>query len=266
MSHKSTEAVVLKSTDYGESDRMVTFLTKDYGKISGIAKRAKKSIKRFGGSLDIFCEVILYFSEKETSNIALIESCDLIDCRRLIRKDIAKMAYASCLTEIILYMAPEREPQPELYRFFSEALDYYQTGPFKKGTALIVELKLLGLLGYAPNLSTCTSCRTNKALIKKEKVAFSPAKGGIVCGDCLKDEKLQKTVFVSPGTLKLLQRGVEMPLFTLHRLVFSKRSLYEAENIIESFEEYIIERELKSKRFIRQIEGRSKANFPAIDR
>jgi DNA replication and repair protein RecO len=72
MPEYQTTAVILTIRDYGDIDRIVTFYTSDFGKVSGIAKGAKKSLKRFGAALDLFSHVNLSFFTKETLSLVRI--------------------------------------------------------------------------------------------------------------------------------------------------------------------------------------------------
>src|SRR5512139_777880 len=90
-----TEAIVLRLLDYGESDRIVTFCTADFGKIRGIAKGARRSRKRFANALEPFSFSRIRFSRRRPENLALIEDCDGLCHFPSIRNDLEKTLAAS---------------------------------------------------------------------------------------------------------------------------------------------------------------------------
>ena len=95
-----TPAVVLRSRSFGESDKIVSFLTKNYGKVTGIAKGAKRSRKRFVNSLEPFSLVSLRFQDNPYSSLVFIQSCDWIRIFKQITKNLGQITYASYLVEI----------------------------------------------------------------------------------------------------------------------------------------------------------------------
>ena len=74
-----SEAVILQATDYAEFDKLVSFYTKSYGRIRGIAKGAKRSQRRFGGALEPFTHDEVTFFEKEGHGLARLEDCRIIN-------------------------------------------------------------------------------------------------------------------------------------------------------------------------------------------
>ena len=74
----ASQAIVLHTTDFGELDRIASLYTKDFGKIRGIAKSAKRSQKRFGSTLEPFSHVTVFFTVKEQQGLIRLERCELI--------------------------------------------------------------------------------------------------------------------------------------------------------------------------------------------
>ena len=109
---QQTEAIVLRLLDYGESDRIVTFSTADFGKIRGIAKGARRSRKRFTNALEPFCHSRMMFSRKSPDSLALIEECDVLCHFPSIRADLEKTLVASCLIELTDHFTPGAKERP----------------------------------------------------------------------------------------------------------------------------------------------------------
>jgi len=91
----TTPAVVIRARIFGESDKIVTFLTRDAGKLAGIAKGAKHSKRRFVNVLEPFTHVSLRVRQRPSSDLAFIAACELLDAPRSFTRDLRKFAFAS---------------------------------------------------------------------------------------------------------------------------------------------------------------------------
>src|SRR5574340_1253579 len=111
---QSSLAIILRSRAYGEADKIVTFLSADAGKLTGIAKGAKNSRRRFANCLDPLTQVQVHFRVRVGASLVFMESCDLIQ-PPLRLTDPVKFAYASYLVELIDQLTGEAHPVPELY-------------------------------------------------------------------------------------------------------------------------------------------------------
>ena len=109
-SHK-TAGFVLKSLSYGESDLIVTFYSREFGKINGIAKGAKRSKKRFANVFEPFSLTNIIFSRKNRDALAFIESCDIIDHYAAIRRDLEKTLTASYFIDLTDHFSLEGKSQ-----------------------------------------------------------------------------------------------------------------------------------------------------------
>src|SRR2546425_1402449 len=104
-----TPAIVLRARPYGESDKIVSFLTENYGKITGIAKGAKRSRKRFANSLEPFSLIDLRFQDRPHSNLVFILAADLLLGFKNLVAALEKISLASYMVEITDGLIGERE-------------------------------------------------------------------------------------------------------------------------------------------------------------
>ena len=245
----TTSAIVIKTLDYGESDRIVAFYTPDFGKVKGIAKGAKKSKRRFSNALELFTLSRLIFFDKKESGLVRIEGCDIVDSFPAIREDIRKIAFGCYLVELLDEMTPEREANPDLFNMLKAFLSLLCDSGAEAQILRIFEIRLLSLLGYRPGLDRCLHC--NKTLEHGGKVFFSVTKGGLLCERCSRG--YMDLIPISLGTAKILQGAMEMDLSKVYRLKFSKQALWEGETILSTFIQYHINRELKSKKFLKDL-------------
>ncbi len=244
-----TSAIVIKTLDYGESDRILTFYTADFGKIKGIAKGAKRSRRRFSNALELFTFSRLIFFDKRESGLVRIEGCDIVDTFPAIREDVRKIAFGCYLAELVDAMTAEREPNSHLFSMVRTFLSLLSEGQAEAQILRVFEIRLLSLLGYRPELSRCLRC--DETLQRGGQAHFSVNKGGLLCDRC--SHRYSDLIPVSPGTAKILHVAMEIDLSKVGRLKFSRQALRESEAILLQFIQYHINKELKSKKFLKDL-------------
>ncbi len=244
-----TPAIIIRSIDFSESDKIITFFTQQFGKVKGIAKGAKRSKKRFSGTLEIFSLVNLLFFEKSNFDLVRIEQCDLRKPFPLIRLDIEKVGYASYFMELVDKVVGEKEASRLLFELLVRLLDNINSEHFSEEVVRIFEIRLLSILGYQPNLSCCTIC--HKIFPRDEKVWFSPSRGGAICQTC--SPNIKDISSVSKGTIKMLIRAREISFDKINRLNFSNQALEESKEMLSKFIGLYLGKELKSLKFLEKI-------------
>jgi len=195
-SHASA-AIVLRTRAYGESDKIVTFLTADAGKLAGIAKGAKNSRRRFANCLDPFTRVQAHYRTRPGASLVFLESCDLVQPPGQLA-DPAKFAYGSYLVELIDQLTAEGQPVQELYALLEDGLQHLREHKATAAFLRIFELQALRHAGYDPRLDTCGRCR--REVVGSANVFLEPVRGTVLCTDC---RSLAQTVV--PVTGKVLQ-------------------------------------------------------------
>lgn len=187
MIEERTAAIVLRSRAHGESDKIVTFLTKDWGKVTGIAKGAKRSRRRFVNVLEPFTHVQLRFRPSRADDLAFIFGCDLVQSFRGPSQDLQRFALASYVCELVDVMVSGREAGPEMYALLLDGLQAIE-GMVALSSSFLpaFELFLLAHTGYAPHLTDCQQC--GRAMLSSAGTwAFSPSLGGVLCAQCRED-------------------------------------------------------------------------------
>jgi DNA repair protein RecO (recombination protein O) len=177
-----TPAVVVRTRAFGESDKIVTFLTRDLGKIAGIAKGAQRSKRRFVNVLESFTHVEVTLRLRQGSDLAFVNACVLRDAPISLARDLVKFAYASYILELTDRMVREREAGPETYELVRDAIALLENGDAEPGVLRAFELHLLRLTGYEPELGHCRRCGTGVGAATA--VYVHPARGGVLCARC----------------------------------------------------------------------------------
>lgn len=177
-----TPAVVVRTRAFGESDKIVTFLTRDLGKIAGIAKGARRSKRRFVNVLEPFTHVDVTLRLRPGHDLAFVNACVLRDAPISLARDLMKFAYASYVLELTDRMVREREAGPETYELVRDAIALLEHGEAEPGVLRAFELHLLRLTGYEPELDRCRRCAT--AVSAGTTMYVHPARGGVLCARC----------------------------------------------------------------------------------
>ncbi|MDX1448630.1 MAG: DNA repair protein RecO [Acidimicrobiia bacterium] len=177
MAIRHDSGIVLRSYPFGEADKIVVLLSPLHGKLRTVAKGVRKTKSRFGGRLESFMEVdvVLY----EGRNLDLVTQVELRSAFPSLRSDLAAVAAASTMAEVVDAVAQENEPSVALYELFRTGLAALDAGRTSTDTLTAFLLQLLRVQGLAPALDRCASCGRNSRLER-----FSVAAGGIVCADC----------------------------------------------------------------------------------
>lgn len=254
MPAEATHAIVLRRVEYGDYDLIITLFTPDQGKVSVIAKSAKKSTKRFPGILELFArlEVVIRRGRRK-GGLAVLQEASLTAAFFHIRESILKTAYASYWAELINIWLEEGQPQPTLYRllaFVLTELDAQRMAP--EVLSLIFQLRLLALAGFRPNLTHCTLCRCDPTCKLENRVYASLSKGGIVCCDCVQQDRLQ-TWPLTKGTLKQLRWLESGDAARARRLKISSQTLAEGQAFLEAFVPYHLGRTPRSLHFLQHL-------------
>jgi DNA repair protein RecO (recombination protein O) len=178
---ETTTAIVLRSFEFGESDKIVTLLTRSSGKLNGIAKGAKRSLRRFGGALELFSHVRIDLRQKRTAELAFLERAVLVHPWRGLPTSLERYAAASHVVEIADKMTAEREVGDRLYSIVAAALarlDRDEPGPL---TLRLYELAVLSACGYRYDFRACSLCRRDLELVGGRSYLGD---GGVTCPGC----------------------------------------------------------------------------------
>lgn len=247
-SHKAT-GFFLKSLSYGESDLIVTFYSREFGKIKGIAKGAKRSKKRFANVFEPFSLTNIIFSQKNRDSLAFIESCDIIDHYAAIRQDLEKTLTASYFMDLADHFSPEGKHNENLFMLLADYLAWLVRENVSDAAIRFFEMRLLKIAGFEPSLSACVRCKT--PLTNGSSYYFYPQEGGIFCARCAKPERYDQSV--SAGTVRTLLLGKDMDMEKMKMVTLSGNLAAESRNILCGFISFVLGKEVKSLKVMEQV-------------
>ncbi len=155
---RETEAMVIRSHPLGESDRIVTFLTRAAGKVRAVAKGARRSRKRFGSNLEPLSRVRLQYFEREGADLARIETVDLLESFYRLQEEPERAAVLACMAEVADAFAREQQEDEPYFRLLHAVLRAVRDGLDLAWAARYFEIWTLRLHGVLPSLSSCGRC------------------------------------------------------------------------------------------------------------
>lgn len=234
------EAIVLKVFDHGESDKIITLYTASFGKITAIAKGAKRSKRRFVNKLEPFTHLIITFATNKYSSLVRIDEAVLLAPFAELRSDYQRFTCASLICELLLNWLPEHDSDPGIFPLLTKTMA--QLGQQRPLTTLLFfHLHLLSLLGFHLHLTDCHGCGRQHGPFR-----FHPACGGILCPTCQQQGNGYDSTPLSMGTLKILCRARELPMAKWPRLTPSPQSIREAKTLFQVYTSYLLQRDIHS--------------------
>jgi DNA repair protein RecO (recombination protein O) len=245
------EAVVLRHSDYGEADRMLTLYTREQGKLRAIAKGVRKMQSRKAGHLEPFTQVVLMLAKGH--DLWIVTQAEAVESLQPLREDLTRLSYAGYVVELLDRFTYEEGQNWQLYQLLVETLKRLSKEEEAFVPVLYYEMRLLDLLGFRPMLFECASCGKT---IEAEDQFFSAERGGVLCPNC--GLMANEARAVSMDALRYLRHFQRSTYTDAHRADPSRETREEVETLLNYYLTYLLERNLNTPDFIRQIQKGSK--------
>jgi DNA repair protein RecO (recombination protein O) len=237
------EAIVLDCRDHGEADLIVTFFSLERGRVSGIAKGAKRSQRRFVNKLELFSFLHITCSESANSSLLFIHEAELHASFLNLRKDLARYTTASTIREFLLMALREDQRDETIFRLTLWALHGLNEGRPPLCLLALFLVKFYTAIGYRPEVNCCLNC--GAAISPAREFVFSYLNGGLVCSPCAASS-VQAAIPLSTGAIRIIQSAQDLPLDKLHRLIFSGAILDECLNALYYYGRHLFQRDIVS--------------------
>lgn len=239
-----TEAVIIRRSDVGEADRILTLWTQRFGKRRVIAKGARKTSSRRAGHVELFNRVELQLATGR--NLDIVTDAQVVDAYRRLHEELARLSYAYYVAELLDRLTAEEEEHRPLYDLLTATLAALDRTSALDLVARYFELHLLGHLGYRPYLFHCAHCQ---ATLTEAAERWSPGGGGMLCPQCAPREPHALPISLPAfKALRLLQRMPITEIDQLQRLSAPLRR--ELEHLLRATLRPLLERDLKSLAFL----------------
>ncbi len=247
MSVLTSEAVVLRTWPLREADLIVSFFSRDYGRLKGVAKAALKSRKRFGGALEPMTVARAWFAERPRQELVRLDQLEILRSPLSAPVDHTRMAVLSFFAEVIDEALPEHDPQETVFRLLVSVLE--QTTREQPWMPLTYfSLWMTRLMGLLPDIGRCIVCGEG---LHAEEVSFSSYADGLFCA-------LHRNATASPlsaDSWQLAQRMLRAPASAFTAEPWSRRRGLDLRRFTLQTLERHLERKLKSAEAIARLGG-----------
>lgn len=244
-----TEAIVLRSMDLGEADRVLTVLTPRLGKLRVIAKGIRRTRSRLGGGLEPLSDVHLVLAVGRTFDV--VTQAAIEDPHLGLRDDLHSTAAAWYVAELADRFCEGASDAHGAFVLLGQALAALDASPGSVSREVVArwfELHLLEAMGFRPELSRCLECG---AAIEPDGNTFAPVAGGLIGPECGHESLGARPI--SPEALKVLRHLQRSELTEVLRLRLPAAVQREAERILHAAVSAVLERELRSRDFLDQV-------------
>jgi len=248
----TSEAVVLRTWPVHEADLVVSFFTRDYGRMKGVAKAALKSRKRFGGALEPMTVARAWFAERPRQELVRLDQLEIIRSPLSARVDHVRMTVLSFFAELIDEALPEHDPQETVFRLLVSVLE--QTNAQESESVqpwmglTYFSLWMTRLMGLLPDISHCTAC--GEAL-RPGEVFFHNYSDGLFCSL----HRNANASTLSADSWQLAQRMLRNPIATFAAEPWPRRRAQDLRRFaLQSLERHL-ERKLRTAEAINRLGG-----------
>lgn len=202
MPAQQTAAIVLKIVEFSETSLIVTLLTRELGRVSAIAKGARRPTGPFEGALDLLavCRVVLI--TKSGDSLDLLTEAKLLRRFRGGQRSLPRLYGGYYLAEMLKLLTDDHDPDSDVYDLTIETLRQIDGDGNVAAALLYFDAQVLRLLGHAPQTHCCADCGVD--LRQVGRVPFSVAAGGVVCSDC--QPRQRQVISLRHTTIDWLQR------------------------------------------------------------
>ena len=261
MTHSKLTAIVLRTVDTGEADRVVTLLSRERGKVAAFARGARASRRRFGGALEPFTLVRAEVRERAGAELLRLESVAPLEAFGAIRGDLARIACAAYAAELARDLVRDHEPHEDLFDLLAAYLGALHRAPALPAGLRAFELGALRAAGLLPRLDACARCLTPQPPSPRGGEAGSPGiarslrldpERGILCEAC--------APLASPGAPSLsadaaaaLARLAAGGLAAASGELLAPQAGREARDALGAFIEHHLGHRLAARRFLEEV-------------
>lgn len=241
-----SEGIVIRTTDYGETNKVVTIYTREFGKVGVMARGANKPNSRLSAVTQLF--TYGNFLYQKSSGLGSLNQGDILESFRGIKEDIFLTAYASYIVELLDKGTEDRDRNPFLFEHLYQTLLLLNEGMDPEILTNIFEVKMLNVLGLYPELNQCAICQK-----KDGKFRFSLRENGLICHRCAGRDPY--SLEVSERALKLLRLFYFIDLKRIGQISVKPETKKELRFILDQYYHEFAGLNLKSKKFLNQLDS-----------
>lgn len=202
MAAEQSTAIVIRTVEFSETSLIVTLLTRDLGRISAIAKGARRPKGPFEGSLDLLAVCRVVVIQKSSDTLDLLTEAKLHRRFRGGQKSLPRLYGGYYVAEMLRLLTDDHDPHPDVYDLTIRTLQQIDGDGDVASSLIYFDAQILRMLGHAPGTDRCTDCGGEVPSVSR--VAFSLTAGGLVCNKCR--PKQRQTVSITQKVIDQLRR------------------------------------------------------------
>ena len=251
------EGIILRHSDFGETDRLLTIYTRELGKVKVIAKGVRKARSRKAGHVEPFTRTQLQLARGR--DLFILTQAEASDTFHALREDLILLSYASYMIELLDQSTYDDEENRPVYRLLAQTLQRLNRGDHPQLLTRYYELRLLDYIGFRPHLFACAKCEDE---IQAQDQFFHASLGGVLCPKCGGREPEGRPI--SMLALKYFRHLQRSSYQEASRANIPEAIHLEMENLMHHYLTQTLERSLKSPSFLRRVRREIKELPPSL--
>jgi len=231
MSAEKALAIVLRTVEFSESSLVVTLFTREFGKISGLAKGARRLKGPFESALDLLAQCRIVFLRKSSDALDLLTEAKLLRRFRPAGRDLSSLYAGYYVAELLDELTDAYDPHPELFDLADETLAALAAGDPVARLVVRFELGALRILGHLPALQWCAECGT--PVPPAGRLAFGQIQGGVLCDECRQGKR--QVMSVSAAVIRTMAHLADPQRAAWRRLEIDARTAGELRGVLNHY-------------------------------
>ena len=251
MSAEKATAIVIRVVDFSESSLITTLFTREFGKIHGLAKGAKRLKSPFESALDLLALCRIVFLRKSSDALDLLTEAKLLRAFRTAGHDLSSLYAAYYVAELLTELTDDYDPHPDLFDLAEETLVALSAGENVARRVLRFELVALRIAGHLPSLQACAECGT--VVEPAGRVAFGLLNGGVLCAACR--EGMKHVALVSAAALRSMSQLAGAQRQSWQRLEIDSRTYGEIRGLMNQYLSHLFGRRPRMHEYLGLLSG-----------
>lgn len=239
----NVSAIILKSFDLNEADRVFTLLTHEYGLLKAIAKGIRRPKSKFSGHMEMLRSNQLQLFKGKTFH--KLVQCESEYVYPELLNDYDRMLFGLLICEMLTFLCQEEDPQPELFQLTLKTFALLSQLEYPKLGLIWFKLQMLQIIGYEQNFTECNSC--HQSLQNQRSIFFNLINGGLICFDCKSQLQSQ---FIRKESIEFLQKIQKTQPINLSDLKCFESELDYLYKLYMVYIQNLVDRELKTIKVI----------------